>query len=116
VIRLLADENLNYNIVRGLRRRLPEIDIVRVQDVGLTGADDPSLLAWAAGERRVVISHDAQTLATYAHDRANASLQMPGVIEISFRVSVRVAIEDLLLIAECSLPDEWEGKVLYLPL
>jgi hypothetical protein len=42
---------------------------------------------------------------------------MPGVvIEISFRVSVRLAIEDLTVVAECSLPDEWEGKVLYLPL
>jgi hypothetical protein len=116
VIRLLADENLNYNIVRGLGRRLPEIDIARVQDVGRAGADDPSLLAWAALERRVLITHDAQTLAKYAHERVNAALPMPGVIEISFRVPVRVAIEDLVVIAECSLPDEWEGKVLCLPL
>jgi hypothetical protein len=116
VIRLLADENLNYNIVRGLGRRLPEIDIVRVQDVGLAGADDPSLLAWAAVEGRIIVSHDVQTLAKYAHERVNASLPMPGVIEISFRVPVRAAIEDLVVIAECGLPDEWEGKVLYLPL
>ena len=26
------------------------------------------------------------------------------------------AIEEILLIAECSLPDEWEGQVHYLPL
>jgi predicted nuclease of predicted toxin-antitoxin system len=48
VIRLLADENLNNNIVRGVRLRQPNIDLVRVQDVGLSGADDPTVLAWAA--------------------------------------------------------------------
>jgi hypothetical protein len=42
MLRFAADENFNADIVRGLRRRLPEVDIVRVQDVGLSGADDPS--------------------------------------------------------------------------
>ncbi len=51
MIRFLADENLNYDIVRGLVRRLSDVDIVCVQDVGLTGTDDPSLLAWAADDR-----------------------------------------------------------------
>ncbi len=38
---LAADENLNNDIIRGLLRRNPDIDIVRVQDAGLSGADDP---------------------------------------------------------------------------
>lgn len=41
---------------------------------------------------------------------------MPGVIEIRRKVPVAVAIEELLLIAECSHPGEWEGQVLYIPL
>ena len=47
-VRLLADENFNGAIVRGLLRRNPEVDVVRVQDVGLTGSDDPTVLEWAA--------------------------------------------------------------------
>jgi hypothetical protein len=43
-VRLLADENFNGAIVRGLLRRNPEVDVVRVQDVGLTGSDDPTVL------------------------------------------------------------------------
>jgi predicted nuclease of predicted toxin-antitoxin system len=66
MLRLLADENLNANIVRGLLRRLPTLDIVRTQDVGLTGADDPTVLAWAAGDRRVLVTHDVQTVTRYA--------------------------------------------------
>lgn len=41
---------------------------------------------------------------------------MPGVIEISRFVQVAQAIEDLLLIAECSADGEWDGRILYLPL
>jgi hypothetical protein len=40
MLRLAADENFNADIVRGLLRRLPDLDIVRVHDAGLSGADD----------------------------------------------------------------------------
>lgn len=45
MLRLLADENFNGDIVRGLRLREASTDVVRVQDVGLRGAEDPDLLA-----------------------------------------------------------------------
>jgi hypothetical protein len=41
MLRLAVDENLNNDIVRGLLRRKPELNLVRVQDVGLSGANDP---------------------------------------------------------------------------
>jgi hypothetical protein len=41
VIKLASDENFDGDIVRGLLRRVPELDIVRVQDVGLAGSPDP---------------------------------------------------------------------------
>jgi hypothetical protein len=40
MLRLLADENFNGDIVRALLLRQPDIDIVRVQDVGLAGVGD----------------------------------------------------------------------------
>ena len=44
MLRLAADENFNADIVRGVLRRKPGIAIVRVQDVGLSGADDAAVL------------------------------------------------------------------------
>ena len=41
---------------------------------------------------------------------------MPGVFEVSRAVPISIAIDDLALLAECSLEDEWEGQVRYLPL
>ena len=116
MLRLLADENFNYDIVRGLQRQYPGIDIVRVQDVGLVGADDPTVLAWAASEGRIVITHDRKTLAGFAYDRVRAGLSMPGVIEVPLHLSIGQTIEELLMFVVASRDDEWEGQVRYLPL
>jgi hypothetical protein len=55
-LRWLADENFNNDILRALRRRNRNIDIVRAQDAGLTGVDDEALLAWAAGQERILLT------------------------------------------------------------
>ncbi|MFY7934380.1 MAG: DUF5615 family PIN-like protein, partial [Microcystis aeruginosa] len=57
MIKLLVDENFDNTIVRGLFRRNPMLDMVRVQDVGLSGMDDPTILEWAAQEGRVLLTH-----------------------------------------------------------
>ena len=116
MLRFVADENFNNDIVRGLLRRAPELDIVRVQDVELSGADDPTVLDWAARTGRILLTHDVKTITQYAYERVRAGLPMPGVFAVSRAVVISVAIEDLVLLAECSLDDEWDGQVRYLPL
>jgi hypothetical protein len=53
VIKLASDENFDGDVVRGLLRRVPALDIVRIQDAGRAGALDPEILAWAADENRM---------------------------------------------------------------
>lgn len=111
-----VDENFNMQIVNGVLRRLPDADILRVQDAGLEGANDPTVLEWAAREGRVLLTHDVNTLTAFAYERIAAALPMPGVFEVSLRVPIKVVIDDILLLAECSVEGEWEGQVSYLPL
>jgi len=113
---LVADENFNNDIVRGLLRKKPELDIVRVQEVGLRGADDRAILEWAANEDRVVLTHDAATMTYYAYERVSVGLSMPGVIEVADDLPLGQVIEDILLLAEYSNKGEWESQVIYLPL
>jgi len=115
-MRWAADENFNNDIIRGLLRRKPDVDIVRVQDVGLSGMDDPTVLEWAADEGRVLLTHDVSTITRCAYERAEAGKPMPGVFEVSRDIPMGVVIEDLILLTECSLENEWEGQVRYLPL
>jgi Domain of unknown function (DUF5615) len=115
-VKLLADENFNNDVLRGVLRQNPNVDIVRVQDVGLTAVDDPSILEWCAKEGRILLTHDVATMTRYAYDRVKAELPMPGVFEVSRQVPIGVVIEELLIIVECSEAEEWEGQVRYLPL
>ena len=64
----------------------------------------------------MVLTHDVATMTNFAYERMQAGLAMPGLFEVSRRVSVGLAIEEILLIAECSLEGEWEGQVRFLPL
>ena len=116
MIRLLADENLNNNIVRGVRLRDPNIDLVRVQEVGLSGASDQTVLAWAAGHQRILLTHDAAAITAFAYERVRAGKPMPGVFEVGRTVAVGLAIDDIVLLAACSEDGEWDGQVQYLPL
>lgn len=113
---LAADENFNNDILRGVLRRNPNIDIVRIQDAGLSGADDPTVLEWTAREGRILLTHDVATITRHAYDRVREGKSMPGVFEVGRNVPMGVVIEEILLIAEYSLEGEWEGQVRYLPL
>ena len=41
---------------------------------------------------------------------------MPGLFEVNRHVDVCLAIEEMLLLDECSVEGEWEGQVRFLPL
>ena len=99
MLRLLADENFNGDIVRAVLLRQPDLDIVRVQDVGIAGAADPFILAWAAANDRIVLTHDRATLPDYA-----------------YRFPIGEAIREILLIIAVSEQPEWSDRVVYLSL
>jgi len=79
---ILADENFNAAILRGLLRRLPAIDLLTVHGAGLSGADDPEVLDLAARLGRVLLTHDVRTIPEFAYQRMAAGKSMPGVIEV----------------------------------
>ena len=114
---LAADENFNGEIVRGLLRRFADLDIVRIQDApGMLGADDPTVLEWAAAEGRILLTHDRATMPDFAYQRVLAGQQMPGLFVVNDRHPVGQVIDELALILTCSEQDEWANRVVYLPL
>ena len=64
----------------------------------------------------MLVTHDVSTMSKHAYRRVVSGRPMPGVFEVSTSMSVARAIDDLLLIVECSFEGEWEGQVRYLPL
>jgi uncharacterized protein DUF5615 len=116
MLRLASDFDVNGEIVRGLRRREPSLDLIRAQDSLPNNTSDPDVLAWAAAEGRVLVTNDRNTLVGFAWQRVVDGQHMPGVIATTNEQSIGAAIGDILLIAECMSNDEIRNQVTFLPL
>ena len=110
MLRLAADENFNGDVIRGLVRRYPDLDIVRVQDVGLSGVDDPTLLEWCAENGRILLTHDVQTMIGFAYARVERNEAMPGIVVAAQTLPIGQVIDNLSLLVECGYEGEREGK------
>lgn len=116
MLRLLSDENFHGPVVRALLARVPGLDLARVQDVGLMGVADPDVLAWAAQEGRILLSHDKKTIPRFAAARITAGEPMPGVFMVPLTMPTGQAIDELELLATATAMDEWSDVVKFLPL
>jgi len=110
-----SDADVHGNIIRGLRRHRPGIDLVRTQDIGPASRPDTEVLVWAASEARILITNDRETMIGFAYQRVKNGEPMPGLIVTSKDQLIGEASEDILLIAECLSEDEIASRVIYLP-
>jgi predicted nuclease of predicted toxin-antitoxin system len=115
VFRLLVDHDFNERIFRGVKSRT-EIDAIFARDVGLDDEPDSALLAWAADQDRIVLSHDLQTMPAFAIARVRSRQSMPGLILVPQEVRIGKAIEEITTVALCSDPSEWRDMIVYIPL
>jgi hypothetical protein len=116
VLKLVSDENFNADILRGPFRRRPDLDIVRVQDIGLGAAPDSDILAWAAVEDRILLTHDRDTMPYFAYERVKARQVMPGVFLVSNRMPIGQAIEEILTAVDCLAPEECSNFIRFFPI
>ncbi len=115
-VKYLFDEDLNGRIVRGVRRRLLELNSLTVPESDLREISDSSILDWAAAQTRIVITHDHRTMRAYAEQRLKAGLTMAGLILVPQRAPIGRVIDDLVLIAGATTAEEWYGKIVFVPL
>ncbi len=116
MLRLLSDENFHGDIVRGLSLRAPNLDLQRVQDVGLRQLEDPEILEWAAQNDRILLTHDRATIPDFAYDRVLKEQPMPGAFIVNNQMAIRQAIDEILLLVDCTQQSEWSNIILYLPM
>jgi predicted nuclease of predicted toxin-antitoxin system len=116
MLSFLSDENFNGDIIRGLFLRQPNLDLLRVQDVGLQEVDDPIILEWATINNRILLTHDRATMPDFAYERLNKGEDMAGMFVINDRMPNRQVIDELILLVDCSEQTEWKDVILYLPL
>jgi len=115
-VRFLADADLNKAIVSGVARREPAIDFLTAHAAGLRRREDLEVLALAAEQRRVLVSHDVGTMPAHFHAFRNAGNHSSGVFLVAQSLDIGTVIEELLLIWLASEASEWENRLEWLPL
>ena len=115
-VRFLADEDIDVDIIQGLRYRELAIDMLDVKSAGLRGTKDPTLLEIAAAQDRILISHDWNTMTRHFCERLASGKSSPGLFIIpNLPSAIGDTIEWLLLVWAASQSEEWRDQIVYLP-
>ena len=114
-IRFQADADLNHAIVTGALRRAASLDFRRASDVPLSGLNDPTVLAMAAADGRVLVSHDVNTMPLHFEQFIRGRTS-PGLILIpQTRISIGQSIDSLILLWETLDVADLENRVCLFP-
>lgn len=115
-LRFAVDENFNNRIVRGMRLQCPGLDVLRIQDTIVYGADDTAVLEWCALEGRILLTHDVTTMIAFARKGIAVGKILPGIIAVPTRCTLKTVIAELVLMYSVGNPDDFTGKTVFLPL
>ena len=115
-VRFLADADLNKAIVNGVLRREPAIEFLTAHAAGLRKMKDPEILALAAEQGRVLVSHDVGTMPAYFRAFTKSDSRSAGLFLVPQSLDIGIAIEELLLIWLTSEAAEWENRLQWIPL
>lgn len=110
-----ADADLDARILRGLKRRAPEIDVQSSIDAGLKSMPDPQVLKLCADLGRILISQDRSTMPRHFQHFAQNNVS-PGVILLRGGISIRAAIDEIILIWSATEAEEWLNRLVWIPL
>lgn len=96
-VRFQADADFNQIVVSAVVRRFPEIDLRTATAAGLAGLKDAEVLALAAHDGRILVTHDHTTMPTHfgVFIRSTPS---PGLIIVPQNLALREAVDALILI------------------
>jgi predicted nuclease of predicted toxin-antitoxin system len=114
-IRFQADADLNQIILLAIVRHEPAIDFQTALAAGLARLSDKEVLAMAAREGRVLVTHDHRTMPRHFSEFITTETS-PGLLLIPQHLSIAAAVEDLLFIWSVAEAEEWINRICYLPL
>ena len=115
MLRFLGDQNFDEDITRGLRFRIPGLDLITAFQAEVGELEDPDLLRWTADHDRVLLTHDKKTIPRHVIELVSAGAALPGVILVIKSAPIGQLIDDLELVIRCSQAEDFRNDVFYLP-
>ena len=117
-LRYLLDENVDPLFRTQLLRREPDMVVWRIGDpiTPSRGTPDPDILKWCEENSFVLVTNNRKSMPQHLQTHISEGHHIPGIFELNPNMSIGETIEELVLIWSVSDSDEYQDKLLYLPL
>jgi Domain of unknown function (DUF5615) len=118
MLKYLLDENVDIVYLQQIRRRLPDIIVRMIGEIGipLKKTLDPEILLWCEEFSFVLVTNNRASMPVHLADHIAEGHCIPGIFILNPNLSIGQNIEELLLIAESSFEDEYQNQIVHLPL
>jgi hypothetical protein len=116
-VQYLLDENVDLAYRSQLTRDDPAL-IVHAVGQGAAPrkrTPDPLVLHWCELNDAHLVTNNRASMPEHLADHLEAGRHVPGIFILNESLGIGGNVEQLLLIAGASLPDEWRDQIVYLP-
>jgi len=117
-LKYLIDENVNPIYPNQIRLREPDI-IIKVVGEPKTPPKstlDPEILCWCEDNNFVLGTNNRTSMPVHLADHITDNRHVPGIFILNPNLSIGENVEELILAALASEDDEYQDRIVYLPL
>jgi len=82
----------------------------------MAGTPDPEILLWCEANSFLLVTNNRRSMPVHLAEHLGQGRHVPGILTLRRRAVMSAVIEDLLLIAEASRPDDFQDQIFYVPL
>jgi hypothetical protein len=115
-LRLIADADLNQDLVRGVLRNDGSIDFLNASEGGTRGLPDRQVLELAAATGRILVSHDRHAMTAEFYRFLADGHSSPGLIIVKQKLDEGDAIKEFLLVCSASTTEELRDQIIWIPM
>jgi len=117
-LKYLLDENVDPSYRTEFRRQNSDLVMWVVGDPGAPprGTLDPEILCWCEKHSFVLVTNNRKSMPVHLADHIAEGRHVPGVLILGAKLSIGQNLEELVLIAEASFEDEYQDRIVHLPL
>jgi len=117
-LKYLIDENVDPIYTFQLRRLKTDLFVMAIGDLTTPkkGTLDPEILLWCEENDFILITNNRKSMPVHLADHIAQNHHVPGIFILSPKLTVGENLEQLLLIAEGSLDNEYQDQIVFLPL
>ena len=117
-LKYLIDENVNPLYPNQIRRREPGIviQVVGEPETPPKGTLDPEILCWCEERQFVLVTNNRTSMPVHLSDHIALGRHIPGIFILNPNLTIGENLEELILAALASEDDEYQDRIVYLPL